>query len=499
MKGLSYKTLSEQSYDGYLLQSAPIKVLQFGEGNFLRGFVDYFIDETNEKCGLNAKVMVVQPIAHGLGETINEQNGLYTLYLRGFDGGKRINNKRVISCISHCISPYENFDAFLGLAKLQELRFITSNTTEAGIVFDSACRFDDKPPSSFPAKLTRFLYERYLLNGKGFVILPCELIDNNGRELKNCVNEYIELWDLPDAFKQWVDRENIFCSTLVDRIVTGYPRDEANAINEQNGYIDKLINTAEIFGLWVIEAPVDRIDSLEQELPLAKAGMPVLITDDHTQYKKRKVRILNGAHTGMVFAAYLSGLDIVRDAISDDVIKDFVHTMIYNEIIPTLTLPYDELKGFADSVVDRFLNPFINHELLSICLNSASKWKARNLPSIKGFYQKTGKLPVCLTVGFAAMLVFYRVKRLADGQLFGARANGDEYPIRDEQQVLDFFVEHSNDDNTALVNAVFDNNVFGDIGEIEGLRVAVIEAIDEIDAKGMYEAVKEGLRKCNRL
>ena len=412
MEKLCYETLEKQGYDGYLLKDAPERVLQFGEGNFLRAFVDYFIDMMNEKAGFHSKVVLCQPIAPGLADMINEQEGLYTLFLRGFENGKKVNDKRVISCVSRCLNPYQDYDAVLACAENPDLRFIACNTTEAGITYDPACSFTDVPADSYPGKLTQFLYKRFETfgkeAGKGFVILSCELIDNNGKELEKCVLQYADQWKLGEEFITWIKQENIFCSTLVDRIVTGYPRNEAASICEELGYQDNIIDTGEVFGFWVIEGP----ESLKEELPFEKAGLPVLITNDHKPYKQRKVRILNGAHTSFVLGAYLAGQDIVRDCMEDEVICGFMNKTIYDEIIPTLTLPKEELKSFAASVTERFKNPFIDHALLSISLNSTSKWKARVMPSLKGYIANTGKLPDCITASFAFYIAFYRGKQL---------------------------------------------------------------------------------------
>lgn len=497
MKKLSYATLKEQGYDGYLLEKAPERVLQFGEGNFLRAFVDYFFDMANEKCGFNGKVVLCQPIAPGLSKMINEQEGLYTLYLRGFENGQKVNAKRIISSVSRCINPYEDFGALLACAHNPDLRYLASNTTEAGIAYDPACQFDDVPPSSFPAKLTRFLYERYeafgTQKGKGFVILSCELIDNNGRELRKCVHEYISQWQLPEAFSKWVDEENLFCSTLVDRIVTGYPRAEAAAINEANGYEDNLIDTGEVFGFWVIEGPA----WLAEELPFKKAGLPVIVVPDHTPYKKRKVRILNGAHTSMVLGAYLSGQNIVRNCMQDDVIKGFMNKAIYDEIIPTLTLPKDELLAFAAAVADRFNNPFIDHSLLAIALNSTSKWKARVLPSFKAYVEKTGKLPACLTLSMAAYIAFYScdIQKLTDEALICKRPAGDEYAVKDDRAVLEFFFEHRADDAKALTHAVLTNeNFWGeDLTLVPGFESTVADELAAFRRDGMYGLMKSVL------
>ncbi len=491
MKRLNYATLKEQNNQSYLLENAPERVLQFGEGNFLRGFVDYFFDIANETCGFNGKIVLVQPIAQGLADFVNEQDGLYTLYLRGAENGNKINEKRLISAVSRCINPYSDYAALLDCAKNPDLRYIASNTTEAGITFDDTCKFDDAPSTSFPAKLTRFLYERYThfgtQQGKGFVILSCELIDNNGQELKKCVEQYIQLWQLPETFSQWVEAENLFCSTLVDRIVTGYPRGEAEALNAENGYEDKLLDTAEKFGLWVIEGP----DWLREELPFGKTDLPILVTEDHTPYKKRKVRILNGAHTSMVPAAYLCGENIVRDCMYDATISGFMQKTIYEEIIPTLTLPKDELEAFAGAVKDRFCNPFIDHSLLSITLNSTSKWKARVLPSVKGYVEKTGTLPTCLTFSFAAYLSLYRDGTLCDGKLICHRGT-EEYVLQDDAEALAFFDAHRGADAKTLAHDALSNvQMWGeDLSAMPGFEDAVVSAMHAIEKDGMKAAMQ---------
>lgn len=488
MKKLSYEVLKEINYQDYYLESAPERVLQFGEGNFLRGFVNYFIDLMNEKSGFDSKTVVVQPIAAGLADMINEQEGLYTLYLRGMENGQRVNRKRVISNISRCLNPYSDYKALLELAKSPDLRFIVSNTTEAGIIFDEGSAFDQEPPASFPAKLTRFLFERFQQGLPGFVILSCELIDNNGQELKKCVDKYIEYWQLPLEFATWVEAENIFCSTLVDRIVTGYPRSEKDALNYENGYVDDLINTAEVFGFWVIEGPA----SLREELPFAEAGLPVMIVDDHTPYKQRKVRILNGAHTSMIMAAYLAGRDIVRECMDDDLIRGFMTRTIYDEIIPTLSLPEDELKEFAASVTERFANPYIDHSLLAISLNSISKWRARVMPSLLGFYQDTGELPKCITLSFAAMLAFYsRGKELHEDHLVAYRY-AEAYQIKDDRWVLEFFFENRACDPLELAERVAANTkMWGrDLSELPGFVDQVSEYLTIIRRGGMKRALE---------
>lgn len=491
MEKLSYATLEKQGYDGYLLKDAPERVLQFGEGNFLRAFVDYFIDEMNEKAGFDSKVVLCQPIAPGLAPMINGQDGLYTLFLRGRENGQQVNRKRVISCVSRCLNPYEDYQALLDCAKNPDLRFLVSNTTEAGIVFDSACKKDDAPPASFPGKLTAFLHERWKLGMKGFIILSCELIDHNGDELKRCVDQYIDLWGLEAEFKAWVERENLFCSTLVDRIVTGYPRAEAESICRELGYQDDILDTGEVFGFWVIEGP----QSIKDEFPVEKANLPIIVVDDHTPYKQRKVRILNGAHTSMVLGAYLAGQDIVRDCMEDDVIRGFMNKAIYDEIIPTLDLPKEELTDFAAAVTERFNNPYIDHALLSISLNSTAKWKARVMPSLTEYVKRMGKLPRCITFSLASYIAFYHTAReKGENCLIGRRGEG-AYEIKDDQWTLDFYYDHRDDDARAIAHAVVNHERMwdGKLAALEGFEDAVAAALERIEAVGMYEAMRECL------
>ncbi len=483
MKKLTYNTLSEIGNSEFVLQNGKETVLQFGEGNFLRAFVDYFFDIANEKCNLDNKVVVVQPIAQGLAEMVNAQEGLYTHYLRGFENGEKVNSKRLISTISRCINCYEDYDAYLKCAQNPDLRYIVSNTTEAGIVYDETCKFDDAPAASFPAKLTRLMYERFKYFGtqakKGFVILSCELIDNNGAELKKCVEQHIENWGLEQEFKAWVSEENLFCSTLVDRIVTGYPRTEADELNKENGYEDNLLVTSEVFALWVIEGP----KWLEEELPFKKAGLPVIVAEDHTPYKKRKVRILNGAHTSMIMAAYLSGKSIVRECMEDSVIKGFMNKTIDDEIIPTIEMPKQELQEFASAVEERFNNPFIDHSLLAISLNSTSKWRARVMPSFKGYIQKFGKLPACTTLSLASLIAFFKAET-------GKNAKDDEW-------IMDFYTANKNADNKTLANLVLTNEkMWGeDLTKIDGLEECIAQMLNDIDANGMYKEMEKALNK----
>ena len=490
MERLNYEVLKKTGYDGYILEKAPEKVMQFGEGNFLRAFVDDFIDIANEKAGFNGKVVLVQPIAQGLTELINKQEGLYTLYLRGSEKGVKVDDKRVISAVSRCLNPYGEWDKVLEMARSGDLEIIVSNTTEAGIVHDTESTFDQAPPVSFPAKLTRVLYERFTAGQKGIVMLSCELIDNNGKELLKCVNQYIDDWRLNDGFRRWVNEENVFCSTLVDRIVPGRIRDpkEVEALAAANGYEDPLTDVGEVFGIWVIEGP----EGLEDRLPFKKAGVPVIVVPDVTPYKKRKVRILNGAHTGFVLGAYLAGYDIVRDCMHDDVVLGFMNRMLYDEVIPTLPLDKKDLEAFATAVQDRFNNPFVNHELMSISLNSTSKWRARNMPTFLDYVKEKGELPPCLTVSFAAYAAFYSsdIRELTDKGLVCRRPKGNEYTVSDDRWVLEFYWAHRNDSPEELMHAVMTNTeMWGqDLTEVPGFEAAAVSALKRIRADGALAA-----------
>ncbi len=490
MDQLNYQVLKASGYQGYILEDAPVKVMQFGEGNFLRAFVDYWFDCANEKAGWNGKVTLVQPIAQGLTELVNQQEGLYTLYLRGSENGEKVDRKRVISSVKDCINPYTDWDKVLELAKSDDLEYVASNTTEAGIVYDPDSTFEQVPPVSFPAKLTRLLYERFKAGKKGLTILSCELIDDNGKELKKDVLKHVEAWNLGEDFAKWVDQDNLFCSTLVDRIVPGRIRDqeEVRRLEEINGYSDPLMDVGEVFGVWYIEGPA----YLEDQLPFKKAGLNVHVVPEVAPYKKRKVRILNGAHTGFVLGAYLAGKEIVRDCMHDDVIKNYMNKMLNEEIIPILPLDKDDCLKFASAVEDRFNNPFVDHQLMSISLNSTSKWKARNMPSFLEYVDKFGKLPPVLSMSLAAYIAFYSndlQRREADG-LIAKRPLGNEYKIQDDAWALDFFWERKDASVESLVHDVLSNTQMWDqdLTQIPGFEELTVKNLKLIREKGAEEA-----------
>ena len=383
--------------------NAVEKVIQFGEGGFLRGFADWMLQKMTDKGVFEGSVVVVQPIEKGMCDMLTAQNCGYTHIIRGAEGV----DKTVCNVISRCVKPYENWEEYLALAENPDMRFVISNTTESGIVFNENDLATDTPPASFPAKVTLLLKRRYELGLKGFIFLPCELIDRNGDNLKKCILQYADLWNLGEGFKTFVEQENIFTNTLVDRINTGFPKGEAIDL----GYEDNMLNTSEYFHLWVIETTFD----LERELPFSQAGLNVIVTADQLErYRTRKVRILNGAHTSMVPYALLSGLETVRDAIEDPVMSKHLKTCVFDEIIPTLDLDENELLDYAENVMVRFANPYIKHYLSSIALNSVSKFKVRVLPSILEYHKRFGTLPKALTFSFAKLIEFYHTDMVND-------------------------------------------------------------------------------------
>ncbi|MBQ7793498.1 MAG: tagaturonate reductase [Clostridia bacterium] len=378
------------------------KIIQFGEGGFLRGFADWMLQKVNESTDFGGKVVVVQPIENGMCDMLTAQNCEYTHICRGVEG---VDIKK-IDVISRCVKPYDDFDAYMSLAENPDFRFVISNTTEAGICYSDSDKITDKPAKSFPAKLTQLLAKRFELGLSGFVFLPCELIDKNGENLKKCILQYADLWKLGDGFKAWIEKDNIFCNTLVDRINTGYPKDEKIELD----YEDNMINTSEYFHLWVIEG----YNKLFEEIPFDKCGLNVILTDNLAMYRTRKVRILNGAHTSLVPYALLSGLDTVKSCIDDETMNAHIRKCVYDEIIPTLDLPKDELTEYADNVLIRFANPYIKHYLSSIALNSVSKFKVRVLPSILEYIRRFDKMPETLLFSFAKLIDFYRTDMTND-------------------------------------------------------------------------------------
>ena len=460
------------------------KVIQFGEGNFLRAFVDWIIWKTNQKTDFNASVVVVQPIDRGLVDMLNEQDGLYHLNLQGLDEGKPVDSIDMIDVISRGVNPYRDFEDYMKLAEQPEMRFIISNTTEAGIAFDPACRLDDKPALSYPGKLTQLLYHRYeYFNGdmsKGFIILPCELIFLNGKHLKECIYQYIELWQLGEGFKTWFEQAcGVYC-TLVDRIVPGYPRDTADQIIEKIGIEDKLLDKGEVFHLWVIEAP----QAVAEEFPADKAGLHVLFVPSEAPYHERKVTLLNGPHTVLSPVGYLSGLNTVKECCEDELIGKFVHKVMFEELMETLNLPKDECQKFAADVMDRFKNPFVKHFVTSIMLNSFPKYKTRDLPGLKTYLERKGELPQGLVMGLAGICTYYK----------GGKRGEDEIIPNDDAAIMQLLKDlWATGDVRKVAEGVLGASdlIWGeDLNAIPGLTDTLASDLAVIQESGMRMAVQ---------
>jgi tagaturonate reductase len=461
----------------------PERIIQFGEGNFLRAFVDWIVFNMNEKANFNSSVVVVQPIENGMVETLNAQDGLYHLNLQGLDKGEAVDSIQMIDVISRGLDPYTQNAEFMKLAENPDMRFVISNTTEAGIAFDPSCKLEDAPAKSYPGKLTQLLFHRFkTFNGamdKGFIIMPCELIFLNGKELNKCIHQYIELWNLGVEFKSWFENAcGVYC-TLVDRIVPGYPKDTIDQILAKINIEDKLVVKGEIFHLWVIEAP----ESVAKEFPADKAGLNVLFVPSEKPYHDRKVTMLNGPHTVLSPVGYLSGLNTVRECCEDEVIGKFVHKVMFDELAHTLDLPMEELVKFGSDVMERFRNPFVKHYVTSIMLNSFPKFKTRDLPGLKIYLERKGELPKGLVLGLAGICTYYK----------GGKRGDDEIVVNDDKAIIDLLKKlWATDCCTTVAEGVLGAEfIWGEnLNNVPGLTVALKENLKSIRDNGMLATVK---------
>ena len=475
MKQLNRNTASARTYTE--------KVIQIGEGNFLRAFADWIIWKTNQATDFNASVVAVQPRKGGKIKNLTAQDCLYHVNLQGLDNGKAVDHIDLVDVISRGIDPYEDFESYLKLAEQPEMRFVISNTTEAGITFDPSCKFTDKPAPSYPGKLVQLLYHRYeFFKGdisKGFIILPCELIFHNGKHLKECIYQYITLWNLGADFKKWFDNACAVYNTLVDRIVPGYPKDNAQQILDRIGFDDKQLVKGEVYHLWVIEAP----ESLSSEFPADKAGLNVMFVPSEAPYHERKVTLLNGPHTVLSPVGYLSGLDTVRECCEDALVGRFVDKVMNEELLSTLNLPKVELTKFAGDVKSRFLNPFVKHFVTSIMLNSFPKFKTRDLPGLKIYFDRKGELPKCIVLGLAAICTYYK----------GGKRGNDEIIPNDAPEIIDLLKNLWTTGSCAEVAkgvlaavSIWDE----DLNKIPGLTAMLTEDLEVIQKEGMRKAVE---------
>ncbi|MBQ8291957.1 MAG: tagaturonate reductase [Clostridia bacterium] len=450
-----------------------VKILQYGEGNFLRTFVDVYFDTLNKSGAGEYGVYIVKPITFGTLERFAKQNNKYHIVLRGMENGKPVEDVYAVDSLQATIDPFADDTSYYALARDKDLKIIVSNTTEAGICYNGADDIDGFEKITYPAKLTKFLYERFKAGLDGVYLLPVELIDNNADELKKCVDQYISLWNLPEAFKKWNDTQNFYCNTLVDRIVSGYPRDEQTKARLEAlvGGKDELVSVGEPFGLWAVEKKGDIATYIKEGVH----NIEVVLTTDIGYYKKRKVRVLNGSHTNLVPAGLILGAETVYDCMVDEKLSAFVENTLQAEIIPFVSDNVAATTVFADSVKDRFMNPFLNHQLTSIALNSISKWRARVLPSFKDYYEKNGVIPTYLTVGFSYLMALYKGIEKA-GEAYTVRLAKRTIEVKDDLPYLEYFAGGG-----SIETFMKDRNVWGeDLTAYVGFAETVLANVEKI-------------------
>lgn len=474
----------------------PTRILQFGEGNFLRAFTDWIVDRMNKDGNFNTGIDVVQPLAQGMVNMLNEQDGLYHVYLKGIKNGKPVKEFSLIDCINKGINPYSEYESYIESILNPDLRFVFSNTTEAGISWDENDRLEMTPQNSFPGKVTALLYNRFQKfegdASKGLIFFTCELIDRNGDMLKKFVLQHAENWKLGKEFVNWINTACCFCNTLVDRIVPGFPKDEIKQIHEEIGFEDNLVVVGEYFHLWVIEAP----EWVKDEFPAEKAGLEVKFVKDMTRFREQKVQVLNGCHTGSYAVSYLSGIETVREAYENLQVGNFMKELVYDEVLPILDGTESELQKFANKILERFANPFIKHQWQSIALNAMSKWETRNLPSLLNFQKTYDILPQKLVFSLAAMIAYFK-----------GEANGERYNVQDDQWILDFYKEawaacdgrpisiHQLVEKVLKLEKVWKQ----DLNSIPNLTITTSHYLFLIEQVGMKKAVKAVLSESNPL
>jgi len=473
--------------------AGPERVMQFGEGNFLRAFVDWMFQELIDRGLYDGRIVVVQPLENGMVAALNRQEGLYTVVQRGYEGGTLTERRNLIAAVSRGIDPYTRYEDFLAAARNPDLRVIVSNTTESGIRYTACERPAERCPASFPAKVTALLFERFTAfagdPSKGMLIIPCELIERNGDELKRCVLRHAEDWNCGGAFTAWVEGHCRFYNTLVDRIVPGFPKEEMAELTAQFGYRDDLLVACEVFHKWVIQGHPDA----QRELRFTEAGLNVVWTDDITPHRTLKVRILNGAHTTFTIPAYLAGKEFVKESMEDELIGRFIRDAVGAEILPTLAFHEQEKIAFAEAVLERFRNPHIKHALLSITLNTLSKYAVRVLPSLLEYHRLNGTVPARLSFSLAALIRFYRPAGTdANGSV--GEYDGRRYPIQDVPEVLSAFRtlwETHGSDHAALAEAVLSRNDWWgtDLRNVSGLSAAVRQYLDRIASGGIRNII----------
>ncbi|SHJ10310.1 tagaturonate reductase [Pseudozobellia thermophila] len=469
------------------IEPRPVKILQFGGGNFLRAFVDQIVQDVNEKTDFNAGVALVKPTERGDYKELKSQDGLFSVELEGMQKGRFLRKLQIIDCVQQVINPYTEWNAYINLAKNPDLRFIISNTTEAGIQFNPGDRAEDRPPKEFPAKLALWLLERYRhfkgAHDKGCILLPCELIEDNGTALKRTVLQYADHWGTPDGFKTWIDQSNTFCNTLVDRIVSGFPKHKIDTIEQELGYKDQLAVSGELYLNWLIEGP----ESILGEFPFNQTDLNIDLVNQLAPYRNLKVRVLNGAHTAMVPIGYLLGHRLVKEVMADKETEAFVSNLLQNEVVPTLDLPHAYIDTFVADVLDRFKNPSLDHKLLSIALNSTSKFRTRLLPTLKDNLASSEGMPQHIILAFAALLRMYE----------GVDLQGKKIDLNDDPCVLAFFKEkwdhyRKNGDILELTQSLLGNTDIWqeNLNRIPYLTQSTASFLESIETTGLSALVR---------
>ncbi len=503
LQSLSQATLPEASWNAEITGETtgkPVRILQIGDGTFLRAFADWMIDVANGKGLLNARVTMAQSLPKGNAGKLAAQDHLYTVLTRGAQGGSDLESRRIVTCIDSALDPHRQWAEMQACVRDPALRFVISNTTEAGLTYQEERFFEARCPQSFPAKVAALLYARFQrfenTPGSGLVLLPCELTENNGGELKRIVLQHAQKWALPAGFISWVERENQFLNTLVDRIVPGFPTGEAADLFRRIGYRDSLLVTAEPYHLWVIEGP----PALAKELPLREAGLSVVWTNDLAPYRTRKVRILNGVHSAAGLAAYSAGLGSVGDMMRREAFERYVKHVVFEEIVPFVPMPEQERRQYAELVLERLRNPHMHHELLAIAQSSVSKWRVRVLPSIKDFASKRGSVPAGLSFSLAALICFYRGSRDERGAYVGRRGK-ETYTIQDDAVVVSAMeqawqaYEAEKQVAPMVTRLLADERLWNEgLNSIPGLAERVIDGILAIQRLGSEGAVLELLK-----
>ncbi|HWJ26974.1 MAG TPA: tagaturonate reductase [Flavisolibacter sp.] len=471
----------------------PEKVLQFGTGVLLRGLPDYFIDKANKQGIFNGRIVVVKSTSQGDSSAFDKQDGLYTLCVRGLQNGEKIEENIINASISRVLSASEQWEQVLACAHSPEMQVIVSNTTEVGIQLVN----DDirhHPPKSFPGKLLAFLYERFKAFGgspdSGMVIVPTELIPDNGKKLESIVFELAHLNGLEVAFIEWLEQYNHFCSSLVDRIVPGRPSKEAQQqIEEDLGYSDALMTMSEVYRLWAIEGN----EYVKEVLSFAKVDEGVIIKTDIDIYRELKLRLLNGTHTLSCGLAFLAGCETVKEAMDDSQISAFISDLMLGELAPAI--PYDvdpgTAKEFGLKVLDRFRNPHIKHQWISITMQYSSKMKMRCVPMLMEHYKNQESVPELIALGFAAYLYFTRPLRKSGEEYFG-EFNGEAYPIKDDQAAV-FARRWMDLSVSALVQEVLSDQAFWgeDLLSLPGFQNAVTDQLNRIMNFGVRSAIEQ--------